>query len=497
MSKFDVVIIGSGLGGLICGYILSKNGFKVAVFEKNHQIGGCLQVFKRKGVSFDTGMHYIGSMGEGEILRRYFNYLSISKDVQLKKLNEDGFDVVTFEGKPFKYAMGFENFAETMTSYFPKEGKAIKKYMDSIRKIAEISPFFNLREMPDHNFIDADYIRSSVGSFISSFTDDRVLQNVLAGTNSLYAGKPNKSPIYIHALINNFYIQSAWRIIGGSHVIADSLVKSIKGFGCEIFNDSEVFRINCSDTDATSIELKNGEIIEAKYFISNVHPQTTTEMIDSKLIRKAYRNRISELENTISNFALYLSFKPGTVPYMNFNQFYFRSRNVWDNADYTDLDWPRGYLYMHQSRRMDEKFAESAQVSAYMNFRDVEKWTDTKVGKRGTDYLDFKEEKAQRIIEEIEKNHPAVKGNINAYYSSTPLTYRDYTGTKEGSIYGILRDCNSPAQTLVSQKTKIRNLFLTGQNINTHGIIGVTIGAIITCSEFLGLNNIINEINRT
>ncbi|HPT12003.1 MAG TPA: NAD(P)-binding protein, partial [Bacteroidales bacterium] len=72
MKQFDVIIIGSGLGGLVCGYILSKNGYKVGIFEKNNQIGGCLQTFKRKGVSFDTGMHYIGSMEEGQILHRFF-----------------------------------------------------------------------------------------------------------------------------------------------------------------------------------------------------------------------------------------------------------------------------------------------------------------------------------------------------------------------------------------------------------------------------------------
>ena len=67
-NQYDILIIGSGLGGLVCAYILSKNGYKVAVLEKNAQIGGCLQTFKRFGLSFDTGMHYIGSMQEGEII---------------------------------------------------------------------------------------------------------------------------------------------------------------------------------------------------------------------------------------------------------------------------------------------------------------------------------------------------------------------------------------------------------------------------------------------
>ncbi|MEG1556274.1 MAG: FAD/NAD(P)-binding protein, partial [Bacteroidales bacterium] len=53
-TKYDIIIIGSGLGGLITGYILAKNGYKVMVLEKNSQFGGCLQTFKRDGVKFDT-----------------------------------------------------------------------------------------------------------------------------------------------------------------------------------------------------------------------------------------------------------------------------------------------------------------------------------------------------------------------------------------------------------------------------------------------------------
>lgn len=60
-------------------------------------------------------------------------------------------------------------------------------------------------------------------------------------------------------------------------------------------------------------------------------------------------------------------------------------------------------------------------------------------------------------------------------------------------MYGIIRDKNFPTQTLVSQRTKIPNLFMTGQNINSHGILGVTIGSVITCAEFLGLNEVIQE----
>ena len=74
-EKYDVLIIGAGLGGLLCGAILSMEGMKVCVLEKNEQIGGSLQTFRREGLSLDTGIHYIGSLGQD---RRSIRYSSTS-----------------------------------------------------------------------------------------------------------------------------------------------------------------------------------------------------------------------------------------------------------------------------------------------------------------------------------------------------------------------------------------------------------------------------------
>jgi len=495
MKKFDVVIVGSGLGGLICGYILGKNGYKVAILEKNRQIGGCLQTFTRKGIKFDTGMHYIGSMEEGQILHRFFSYLGLLGTVRLQKLDESGFDVVSYKGERFNYGMGFDRFTETLAERFPTERENIGEYIKNIRDIAQASPLYNLREINAPTFIETSYIKRSITSFLEEITPNKDLQNILAATNSLYAGVAGKTPVYIHALINNFYIQSAWRIIGGSDTIANSLATSIKNFGGEIITDSEVETFNCSETGVDSVSLKNGETIFGKQFISNIHPQATLERINSHMIRRAYRDRINSLDNTISTFTLYLTFKPDKVKYLNYNFYQHNTDNVWSAVDYTEKDWPRSFLYMHQAESENQEFAASGQVLAYMRYDEVKQWEETPVGKRGDGYLEFKRQKAEKLLGELEKAHPGTVANIDSYYTSTPLTYRDYTLTKEGSTYGILRDCNFPTQTLVSQRTKIPNLFMTGQNINSHGILGVTIGAIITCAEFLGINRIIKDIN--
>ena len=495
-KKYDILIIGSGLGGLVCGFILAKQGHKVTIVEKNPQIGGCLQTFKRNGVKFDTGMHYIGSLEETQILYRFFKYLKLL-DVPLHRLDNEAFDIISINGELYKYASGFENFAKTLYQYFPDNKSDIDEYVRRIKEIADASPLYKLDEINTNVFIETDYIKTGANEFIESCTKNKRLQAVLAGTLPLYAGVKDKTPTYIHALINNFYIQSAWRIVGGSDIIAESLANSIKSFGGQIITNAEVEEFVCDEEKVRHILLKNGEKLTADFFISNIHPQVTINKTKTKIIRKVYRDRISSLDNTISTFTVYIKFKKNRLPYLNSNFYYYDNEDVWSFNDYDIETWPQNYVYMHQIADVNAKFAESAQIIGYMRWDEVKKWENTTVGKRGKEYEDFKKEKAEKLLNKLEKSFPGTKDAIECYYTSTPLTYRDYTATKEGSMYGIIRDKNKASQAYVSQQTKVPNLLLTGQNINSHGMLGVTIGAMITCAYILkDINIIIRDIEK-
>ena len=122
-EAYDVVIIGSGLGGLVSANILAKEGYSVCVLEKNKQHGGNLQIFVRNKTIFDTGVHYIGGLDKGQNLYKYFKYLEIIDDLNLKKLDKDGFDIITFNGDSteYKYAQGYDNFIKTLLKEFPEE----------------------------------------------------------------------------------------------------------------------------------------------------------------------------------------------------------------------------------------------------------------------------------------------------------------------------------------------------------------------------------------
>ncbi len=494
-DKYDIIIIGSGLGGLLSGFILSKNGYNVCILEKNPQIGGTLQSFKRDGCVFDTGMHYIGSLNDGQILNRFFRYFNLLNNVKIRKLDEDGFDVINIDNKIFKYAMGYERFENKLISYFPNEKTAIKTYINKIREVADSEPMYNLR-IPDLKNLNVNpYMRVNTHKYIESLTSNNELQNVLAALNYNYAGRSDNTPLYVHAFINNYYINSAYRFVDGSDQIARILASQIINNGGTILKNRKVKEFVFKGSKLIAIDDTTGNRYFANSFISNIHPAQTLGMIDPGRLRKVYRNRINSLENTVSAFSVYINLKENTFPYINSNYYYSKRNNVWSLDYYNERNWPENYFFYTPAFSTTNKYSRCVGVVTFMKYNEVKKWEDTSVEERGTEYIDWKRTKAEKLIALVTKQFPELEKNITGYYTSTPLTYRDYIGNGDGSIYGILRNCNNPLESVISPRSSISNLFFTGQNINLHGMLGVTISAVITAGEFVGLRNLIRSIN--
>ena len=146
MSKYDIIIIGSGLGGLECGAILSKEGFNVCVVEKNAQFGGCFQTYQRKGHLLDTGIHYVGSLDEGQVMNQYFRYFGIMDKLKIKRLDDAAFDTIYYKGKTYDYAMGYPQFIETICRSFPHEKENLKCYAEQLQAVGNLISVDHLKQ---------------------------------------------------------------------------------------------------------------------------------------------------------------------------------------------------------------------------------------------------------------------------------------------------------------------------------------------------------------
>ena len=500
-KQYDVVIVGSGLGGLASGIILAKEGYSVCVLEKNSQFGGNLQTFVRDKTIFDTGIHYIGGLSEGQNLNKYFKYLGIMDDLKLKKMDEDGFDIISFENDPQEYphAQGYENFADQLVKFFPEERENIQKYCQEIAKTCSSFPLYNLEWEGKY---DSEQLSINAKEYIDELTPNVKLRAVLAGSNFLYAGIPEKSPFYVHALSVNSYIQSAWRCINGGSQITKQLIKQLKKYGGEIYKYKEVVQFDVEDNTVSRVKMKDGTEVSASIFISNVDPKATLKMAGIDKFRKSFYNRIESLEGVISAFSLYLVFKPETFKYLNHNYYHFKnSDEVWAAHEYSVESWPRAFMASMNASKKATVWAEGMTFITYMKYEDLKTWEQTfnttaEESDRGESYKAFKDQKTEKFLQEIELKFPGIRDCIQSVHSSTPLSYRDYIGGYNGNMYGYVKDSNNPMKTFIASKTKLNNLYLTGQSINMHGVLGVTIGAVVTCSEIIGKEYLVNKINQ-
>jgi len=500
-KEYDILVIGSGLGGLVSALVLAKEGLKVCVLEKNNQYGGNLQTFSRDKLIFDTGVHYLGGLSKGQNLNRFFSYLEIMDELELYKMDEDGYDRISFDDENIEYphAQGYENFVEQLSAYFPEERDNLENYCEEIQYVCSQFPRYHVVGKESYN---EEILHLNTRRFIESVTQNKTLQAVLLGSNFLYAGDSENVPFYVHALTVNSYIQSAYKCVKGGSQISKLLIRKLRQYGAEVHKHSEVseFIFNENNTLA-SVKTKSGKEYAAKQFISNVEIRSTIKLIGEDRLKKSFLNRVLSWKPVSSCFSVYIVLKPNCLPNFNYNIYHYSSEDqVWNAYRYKKEAWPETYMLSSMPSKHHPEFAESFTAISYMDFDEVKQWENTvntvaEEHERGVQYEKFKMEKTEKMIDALEKRIPGLKHAIKRIYTSSPLSYRDYIGSFEGNMYGYMKNSDNPLKTMVSPRTKIDNLFLTGQSVNMHGILGVTIGAFNTCAEILGKETIDSRLD--
>ena len=485
-------MIGSGLGGLVSALILAKEGLKVCVLEKNNQYGGNLQTFSREKLIFDTGVHYLGGLSKGQNLHQFFSYLEIMDDLKLHKMDEDGYDRISFgdENMEYPHAQGYENFIEQLAVHFPNERRNLESYCEEIQYVCAQFPRYQVIGKESYN---EEILHLNTKRFIESVTQDKKLQTVLLGSNFLYGGDSENIPFYVHALTVNSYIQSAYKCVKGGSQITKLLIKKLREHGAEVHKHSEVSEFIFNETGVlSSVKTKEGKEYAAKKFISNIEIRSFIKLIGEEKLRKSFLNRVLSWEPVSSCFSVYLVLKPQSFPSFNYNIYHYSSEEmIWKAFRYSKENWPETYMLSSTPSKHHPDYAESLTAISYMDFEEVKAWKETvntvaDEHERGLKYEQFKLEKAEKMITALERKIPNLRHSIKSIYTSSPLSYRDYIGSFEGNMYGYMKNSDNPLKTMVSPRTKIDNLFLTGQSVNMHGILGVTIGAFNTCAEILG-----------
>ena len=469
---YDVIVIGSGLGGLICARQLAKEGRSVLVLERQAQPGGCLQSYRRGDFEFDTGLHYVGGLAEGQSMHEAFEQLGLMR-LPWVRMDADGFDRVTIGSETFPMCEGFDRFATTLGEFFPHEKTGLRQYVNMLRDLPPLE----------------EGIEVNAYDWLTSLFHDPLLVNILSATAMKMELRRESLPLFNFAHSMSSYIQSSWRLRGSGNMIVESLVSDIKSFGGEVICRADVDEIVEKDGIVVAAKCLDGKSYEAKLFVSDVHPQLTFSWLkDTKMLKGIFRRRINALENTFGMFTASLVLKPNTLPYFNHNKYIYNEANVWTFHERLRMDELSsgkdngGVEGVMASCRVPESgdYARQIDLLTPMPWTLCQNWESTVMGRRGETYKQFKQQIADDCIRLAERGIPGLRDMVQTCYTSTPLTWRDYTLSPCGSAFGVRKDSRQPLVTMLSPRTPLPNLFLTGQSLVLHGLEGVTITAFKT-----------------
>lgn len=482
----DVVIIGSGLGGLTCASILSRAGMSVVVLEQHSQVGGCLQSFRREGEDYDTGFHYVGGLGEGQSLHAAFSYLGLMR-LPWQKLDADGFDRVVLGGHTYAYAEGFDAFARRMSDYFPSERTALHRYAELLRRTVRSQLLSLDPRGADDTAEGGTLMSANAWKYLQETFRDSTLIDVLSGTSLKMELRKESLPLFSFLHSQSSYIESSWRLSGHGSLLSKTLVANLEAQGGTVRCGRKVVRLDVRQGRVAQAVCADGETYDARWFVSDLSPQSTVELLaPSSAVRPAYRRRVCSYADTMGMFTLSLRLKPSLLPYFNYNLYVYEDNDLWSLPDHNS---PVRGLLITCRPPADGDYTTHVDLLTPMPWSRCSQWQDTTIGKRGSAYADMKRRVADECLA-LACRHVPQLSEAEKGYTSTPLTWRDYTLTRHGSAYGVRKDCRTPWAVALSPRTPVPNLLATGQNLVLHGLHGVTMTAFHTCAAVLGKERI-------
>ena len=448
-KKYDVIIIGAGIGGLVSACYLSKAGFKVLIVEKHSKPGGYCTSFDRKGFRFDVGVHYLGSLRKEEgILFKILNDLDLSN--KLDFITNDPTDRIIIPGKTIFIRADKNRTKEELFLNFPKEKENINKFFEFILN----KDFFSLVSKTKS---------ITFGELLSSFFQDAHLKAILSCLlGNMGLPSTRASALVACILFEEYILDGGYYPKGGVQIFPDALSNQLKKFGGELLLSKEVKKIILKNGAVSGIKLVNGDEISTKYVISNADANLTFSFL---LDQDSQERKIAaQLSESPSAFVIYLGLRRKLqIKPKHFTTWYFTNENV-DDCYSKELDMRNNhlnYVLCTFASQIDPSLApegkDTLRIFVGANYQEKSFWNKNK------------EIVYRRILNKTQELLGDIEDDIEEKVIGTPHTFHRYTFNKNGALFGWAAIPTQINRTVMPPETSIKNLFLCGHWV-TNGI---------------------------
>lgn len=408
----------------------------------------------------------------------------------------------------FHFPGYFDQLVKALVKRFPKEEKSIIKYLNLVRNVSaelqllpNVEGFWQHLTIPFRTKLMGKYALFSLKRVIDWHIKDPLLKKILNIQFGGHGLAPAKASFSLHCAVMDHYFNGGFYLCGGGAAIVKAMTTAIKINNSEVKTQQTVRRILLNGKrkkTAIGVELESGEKVFAKHIISNADPNITYQkLIGEENLSKNLRKKLRKTEYSCTSLMLFL-----TVD-MDLKAAGFDLGNIWLMPN-EDMD--RVYERMMMPNITNDEAIEGMFISCttlkdpssfdgkhhsieaitYLDYRIFEKFKDEKDA-RSIEYLQFKELLIEKMIKTLEKVLPNIREHIVYKELGTPITNEYYINTTRGSVYGTEKKLTQIGPFAYKAKSEIKNLYLCGASIVSHGVAGAGYSGLQTAGEILKL----------
>ncbi|MFJ7903170.1 phytoene desaturase family protein [Streptomyces sp. NPDC096198] len=495
MERQDAVVIGSGMGALVCAAYLAAEGRRVLVCEQHSIPGGSTHAFRRRRrYEFDVGVHYLGDFDPDGLLTAVYRGLGIDDRVRLRPLDPDCFDTVTFPGHTLKVGAGWSTYRERLIAACPADTHGIERLLGICAAIGDekraalLGTARSRPDPPEPADRPARWASRTLAELFAHCGLSPRAAALFAAQSGNYGTPPSRTTVLTHVYMLDSYLRGASYPEGGGHTLGTALIESITEHGGSVRTRSRVERILVERGTVTGVRLASGETITAPLVVSGADfPRTVLELTGAEHFPPAFARRTREAAMRLPVAVLYLGLSRPLDHLPNTNLW---QHTEWDaEAAYKELEagCPSGRLPFAFLSFASLKDPESPAVCppGHANLQVMVPYampgTYPPRYRRDPCYLHDKQRLRHMLLAAAEDALGPLEDHIDHIETSTGLTHTRYTGSSGGTPYGLARWGTLAARPGV--ETAVRGLYVVGQSTRYgSGIVGTALSGVV-CAE--------------